>query len=766
MAGSATSLTVTVPLGATYQNISVTDLSAGLTAYSAKPFTVTYENGVLSYQPQVVFDNGPVPYSVAVGDLNGDGKPDLAVANADGNTVSIFRNTATPGGSTAATFANRVDIATGTWPTSVAIGDLDGDGKPDLAVTVRTSNVLSVYRNISTSGSLTLESFAAGVDFATGTAPLTVAIADLDIDGKPDLAIINQTNNTLSIIRNTTTSGSITAASFAPKVDFSTGSNPYGIAIGDLDGDGKPDIAVANVSGSAVSIYRNTTISGSITTTSFTNKIDIAAESPRAVAIADIDGDGKSDLIVSNVQVHTLSIYRSIATPGVITTASFGAKVSFATGNSPGAITIADLDGDNKPDVALVNVQSNLISVYRNTATLGSITSTSLSTKTDFLVGGNPFGIASGDLTEDGKSDLAVVSNQLGLSILRNGLIQPTISAINLTFTNTTATGTSVTWVNGNGANRAVFIAAADGSPLPVDGITYTANTAFGLGTQIGTSGWYCVYNGTGTTVDITGLTLGTTYRVMAVEYNGNGINTAYFNTATRGNPANVTARSINALSTVGLTSSTPAMVAFSLRNLSSTYTGPAIKVRRSSDNALQDINFTNGVLDTVSLKTFVGTGNGYVTVWYDQSGNGLNAVQATVTNQPRIVNAGFVDNDNGIPRIYFGAGADVSLAIPAASVSVTTGTNRYIGFVGKIDTYKDYGVFFSNATTNNFSLHSSITYTTPNNLIYFYDGLTGTVFSPSFTGTSQFMFGLDQTTGRVNGGTSTANIPTTTTMD
>ncbi|MES2279444.1 MAG: MBG domain-containing protein [Bacteroidota bacterium] len=120
-------------------------------------------------------------------------------------------------------------------------------------------------------------------------------------------------------------------------------------------------------------------------------------------------------------------------------------------------------------------------------------------------------------------------------------LATPTTQATSLTFTNTTTTGTTAGWTNGNGTSRAVFITAATtGSPAPVDGTAYTANAAFSSGTQIGTTGWYCIYNGTGTSVDVTGLTAGTTYRIMAVEYNGTGSNVAYLTTAGTDNPKNI----------------------------------------------------------------------------------------------------------------------------------------------------------------------------------------------------------------------------------
>jgi hypothetical protein len=96
------------------------------------------------------------------------------------------------------------------------------------------------------------------------------------------------------------------------------------------------------------------------------------------------------------------------------------------------------------------------------------------------------------------------------------------------------------------------------------------------------------------------------------------------------------------------------AAAAYSLRRLSSSYTGSAIRVRRSNDNAEQNIGFVNDVLDTASLLTFTGANNGFITTWYDQSGNSRNLIQTTTANQPIIVNTGTVQTINGKPAVYF----------------------------------------------------------------------------------------------------------------
>lgn len=116
------------------------------------------------------------------------------------------------------------------------------------------------------------------------------------------------------------------------------------------------------------------------------------------------------------------------------------------------------------------------------------------------------------------------------------------------------------------------------------------------------------------------------------------------------------------------------AAAGFALRRIRWDYIGAAIRVRRSSDNADQDIGFTAaGDLDTVALLAFVGSGSGFVSVWYDQSGNARNATQTTAANQPRIVNAGVVETLNGRPTVVQ-AVAGSGLGIPAFSGMTSAG--------------------------------------------------------------------------------------------
>lgn len=151
------------------------------------------------------------------------------------------------------------------------------------------------------------------------------------------------------------------------------------------------------------------------------------------------------------------------------------------------------------------------------------------------------------------------------------------------------------------------------------------------------------------------------------------------------------------ALNRIGLTASTPATVAFSFRKLTDSYTGPAINVRRDSDDAMQDIGFdVNGELDSTELNTFVGTANGFVHTWYDQSGNNTHLIQTLNSRQPRIVANGVIERENGKPFLrFFSFGEFNVLLLPAPITNngMVMVINKFInpgdGFLlGHIDHY------------------------------------------------------------------------------
>ena len=412
---TATSLTVTVPIGSTFAPITVLNTSTALATYSTQYFNPIFSpsKGNITVDDIAVGVNittGLTPQSIANGDIDGDGKPDLVIANTYGS-VSILRNIGSNG---TFAFATKVDFGTGLSPKSVAIGDINGDGKLDLAIANSSSNTISILRNISSIGNI---SFNTKVDFTAAQGPQSVAISDLDGDGKLDLAIANYNyanggmnpGNIVSVFRNT---GNISTISFATKVDFASNSGPLFIAIGDIDGNGKPDIAVATAIGS-VSILRNTSSIGIL---SFASKVDFGANSnPQSVAVGDIDGDGKQDLAVANGS-NFISVLRNTSIIGSVT---FATRLDLPTAQSQlKSIVIGDLNGDGKLDLISGNSSGNSVSILKNKSSIGTI---SFESKLDFGVGANPISLVIGDINGDGKPDLMAANNGgNSIGILRN----------------------------------------------------------------------------------------------------------------------------------------------------------------------------------------------------------------------------------------------------------------------------------------------------------------------------------------------------------
>jgi hypothetical protein len=240
-----------------------------------------------AFAAQVSFPTGTAARSVAMADFNGDGKPDLAVANLDSDTVGVLLDT-TPTNASSPTFAAQQTFATGSSPRSVAVADFNSDGKPDLAVANNSgAGGISVLLN-TTPANASVPSFAPQQTFDAVGGTGDVSVADVNGDGTPDLVVANSDSSTVSVLLDTTPQNASTA-SFAPQQTFAVGSSPISVAVGDFNGDNAPDLAVANFGSSTVGVLLNT-LHNTITATGGTPQstpIGTAFPAPLTVHVAD-----------------------------------------------------------------------------------------------------------------------------------------------------------------------------------------------------------------------------------------------------------------------------------------------------------------------------------------------------------------------------------------------------------------------------------------------------------------------------------------------
>ena len=326
------------------------------------------------------YATGHAPESVAIGDMNGDGKLDLATANAFDMTVSVLLNRGD------GRLQVKLDYQTGDWPLSVAIGDLNSDGKLDLATANFNANTVSVLLNIGEAG------FQPRRDYATGdipdSAPRSVALGDLNGDGMPDLVTANGGADTVAVLLNRGD------GSFRAKVDYRTGRDPASVAISDLNGDGKLDLATANGSTTnTVSVLLNRG-DGSFPVRRDYRTGLLPKSYSTSVGIGDLNGDGKPDLVTANGGADTVAVLLNRGD------GSFRAKVDYRTGRDPALVAIGDLNGDRRPDLVTAN---------RSVSVLANNGDGSFQAKRDYATG-RAFRVAIGDLNDDGKADLATAN--------------------------------------------------------------------------------------------------------------------------------------------------------------------------------------------------------------------------------------------------------------------------------------------------------------------------------------------------------------------
>lgn len=322
---------------------------------------------------------GQTSIGVTVGNFNGDANPDLVVANVNSSLLTVLLGNGSGG------IASIQSLATGPAPRKIATGDWNRDGLTDLAVVVGGSHTLAIHEGNGNGA------FGAPTFYGGFTSAADLAAGDFNGDGFADIAVATGATPPTMILLGDGDGG------FVP----GTGANGSGASIvaADLNGDAVLDLVLSNRGGSAASVLFG---NGDGT---FDPKVDFpVGREPVSVAVGDLNRDGKPDLVTANrggafTPDNTVSVLLGLGG------GAFSPHSDFTVNSGPEWVTIGDLDGDLRPDVAAVHVGvQGVVSVLRGNG------DGTLRTREDYATGGSPRHVTAGDLNRDGKLDLATAN--------------------------------------------------------------------------------------------------------------------------------------------------------------------------------------------------------------------------------------------------------------------------------------------------------------------------------------------------------------------
>jgi len=362
--------------------------------FSPGSVTVNLGNGVGGFGAKIRTLVSASAYGLTMGDWNNDTHLDVATVNTLANNISVLR------GNGAGSFTNLAQYTVGTTPSFILNADFNADTFLDLVVVNSASNSVQVWRG-NGAGAFTLNT-----TLSTGSAtyPIAAAAADLNLDGRPDLAVCLRDSGQVKVYLANTTGG------FQNPSNLSPGLGPRSITVADLNKDDKPDLIVGMslISG----VGQLAVLTGNGTGGFAAPVIASTGPLPIAIAVGDFNQDENLDVVAASLTGNTLCVLETTAGGAFIV----ADRIQLPASSSPTGVVVADFDRDGKPDVAATTEVADEVSISRGDGLGGFLSPTTVST-------GNlsaPQGLAVIDVNKDGAPDLVVLNGDNTMSVLTN----------------------------------------------------------------------------------------------------------------------------------------------------------------------------------------------------------------------------------------------------------------------------------------------------------------------------------------------------------
>lgn len=354
--------------------------SDGGRASAAELFS--YVRTVLQFDPTILRTVGKSPMALAAADVNGDGGNELLVANNGDGTLSVLLNNLDFN-------QNNTPYATPALPTAIALGDLNGDSRTDVVLGHGNASAqdVSVLRGLGNGAFMPADSFSVGGTVAG------IAVRDLNGDGKPDVAATVRSTNKLVVMNNNGASPSV--GFVMPYTNISVSGEPAAVLFADLNKDSRDDAVMTQYGAQSIAVLLAASSGGTLVTPPNVSGVGLR---PIGLAAAEVTGDSNLDVVVANFDGNSLSVLRGQGD------GSFSSVSTVAAAEKPTAVAVADMNNDSKPDLIVCNSGRNQVWIL-----LGRGDGT-FDPPQKLITGAQPWAMVVGNLNRDSKPDVAVTN--------------------------------------------------------------------------------------------------------------------------------------------------------------------------------------------------------------------------------------------------------------------------------------------------------------------------------------------------------------------